>query len=273
MNPARLESNRLRPPGSRPLHPGWPPPFSSPSCWDLASDSSGATPRSLLPSSYSPAPTTCLCCPADWEQHGSGCDLCGLRGRDVSRKKKREKDRVCVCVCTDTSPKRDSCYLEGPLWCERGCFQGKKRKERRSVCVCVCDGVGWGVCVYTDMSPERDLVTQRVLCGLRGRGCFQEKKEERVYVSVWWGRVECVCTQTHHQKDLLPGGCVCACTQTRHQTEPPVTWAANMTCVVVPEGPHHSFLGPSPGLFSGLQLPVTLVSPTLFEKKVKMRRR
>ena len=64
-----------------------------------------------------------------------------------------------------------------------------------------------------------------------------------------------------------------ACTQTRHQTEPPVTWAANMTCVVVPEGPHHSFLGPSPGLFSGLQLPVTLVSPTLFEKKVKMRRR
>ena len=83
-------------------------------------------------------------------------------------------------------------------------------------------------------------------------------------MSVWWGGVVCVCvcvrvyTQTHHQKETLAtwAGCVCVCvyTQTRHQKEPPITYAANTTCVVVPEGPHRAFLGPSPGLFSGLQL-------------------
>lgn len=178
-----------------------------------------------------------------------------------------------MCVCVQTRHQKETLVTWRALCGVREDVSRGKKGKRDGVCVSVCV-MGWGGgCVCTDMSPERDLVTQRVLCGLRGRGCFQEKKEERVYMSVWWGRVECVCTQTHHQKDLLPGGCVCACTQTRHQTEPPVTWAANMTCVVVPEGPHHSFLGPSPGLFSGLQLPVTLVSPTLFEKKVKMRRR
>ena len=147
------------------------------------------------------------------------------------------------------------------------------------VCVCVCVGVmGWGGgCVYTDTSPERDLVTQRVLCGLRERGCLQEKKEESVCDclcgEVGWS--VCVYTDPSPERLLLPGlyvcvcVCMCACAQTCHQKEPPVTWAANTTCVVIPEGPHHAFLGLSPGLFSGLQLPVTLVSPTSFEKKVK----
>ena len=175
----------------------------------------------------------CLCCPADWEQHGSGCDLCGLRGRGCFQEKKGERDRVCeraracvcVCVCMDTSPERDSYYLEGPLWSERERIFPEKIKD--SVCVCVCVCVCWGVyvymCVYTQTHHQKEtLVTWQALCGLRGRRCFQKKKEEGVCVCVvGWGSVcVCVCaciyTDTSPERDscYLGGVCVCVCVHT-----------------------------------------------------------
>ena len=125
------------------------------------------SPRSPLLSSCSPAPAMCLCCPADWEQHGSGCDLCGLRGRGCFQEKKGERDRVCeraracvcVCVCMDTSPERDSYYLEGPLWSERERIFPEKIKDSVCVCVCVCVGV----CMCTCVCTHRHITRKRLL--------------------------------------------------------------------------------------------------------------
>ena len=131
---------------------------------------------------------------------------------------------MCVCVCMDTSPERDSYYLEGPLWSERERIfpekikerQRERERERVCVCVCVCWGVYVYVCVYTQTHHQKET------CYLAGplwserEKMFSEKKRREgvcVYV-VGWGGV-CVCVRVHRhvtrKRLLLLGLCVCVC--------------------------------------------------------------